>query len=290
MKAALKNLVELSESKTASSEDFAHFPLPDTMSAMTVHRDEIDAAVIDELAYFVDFFSRGRVIGGDGISTHLFDQPHAGNVCLSVADIDHAAERDGTGVFRNVFIDLHVVADRIDSLVDFEQELRFRGVIDHHGRPERDAVHVVEKGTGVYLFEFVGDGRPFDHLFDAGRVDVMFDGQIPFETVCVDASEPFPHAFEKGNFGPRFAESLAAQGDILVVRLFQHPEHVGQNGVAVLLFRHGGTFRPELFVGFPHGRNEIVFLHVAGSQCAVEIVSDSYFQWLLHALNGWLSV
>ena len=42
MKAALKNLVELSESKTASSEDFAHFPLPDTMSAMTVHRDETE--------------------------------------------------------------------------------------------------------------------------------------------------------------------------------------------------------------------------------------------------------
>lgn len=42
MKAELKHFLDLSESEHSVSEDFANAPLPDTMQALTVHRDETD--------------------------------------------------------------------------------------------------------------------------------------------------------------------------------------------------------------------------------------------------------
>ena len=42
MKPALQQLLDLTESEHAASDDFANAPLPETMSALTVHREETD--------------------------------------------------------------------------------------------------------------------------------------------------------------------------------------------------------------------------------------------------------
>lgn len=42
MRSELRQLVELMEYDKATPEDFAHVPLPETMTAVTVHRDEVD--------------------------------------------------------------------------------------------------------------------------------------------------------------------------------------------------------------------------------------------------------
>ena len=42
MRSELRQLVDMTEYGKATSEDFAHVPLPETMTAVTVHRDEMD--------------------------------------------------------------------------------------------------------------------------------------------------------------------------------------------------------------------------------------------------------
>ena len=62
----------------------------------------------------------------------------------------------------------------------------------------------------------------------------------------------------------------------------QHPIHIGEDRVPVLLHGRLVALFPELAVAFSDGRNEVVFLHVARRERAVEVVDQRYGQFFRH--------
>ena len=92
--------------------------------------------------------------------------------------------------------------------------------------------------------------------------------------VAVDAAEPVAHARIERDAPPRLLEGLAAQREPLGLRLLNHAGHVGEHHVGILLLGQRVGLRPELLVALAHGRNEVILLHVAGRERAVEIVNQ----------------
>lgn len=58
----------------------------------------------------------------------------------------------------------------------------------------------------------------------------------------------------------------------------QHPIHIGQNGIAILLTSRVVTLLPKITVALAHSRNEIVLLHVAGRKRTVKIIDQGHLR------------
>ena len=91
----------------------------------------------------------------------LLDHLHAGNVRFSITEIYHVCERDRTFILRHIFIDFNIVADGLNALVDLEQKLRLRRIINCYGRPIGRTVIIIKIGAGVNIVKLMGDGRAF---------------------------------------------------------------------------------------------------------------------------------
>ena len=104
----------------------------------------------------------------------------------------------------------------------------------------------------------------------------------------VDAAEPLLHARKEPDVASRLLERLAAQRQALRLGLLDHPGHVREDHIGVLLFGQRVGLGPELLVALADGRNEIVLLHVARSQRAVEIVDECYGESEFHRFQSFI--
>ena len=244
------------------------------------------AVVVDQRGHLPARALLVGVVDGDRVSSEILHQPHAGDVGGSVADVDHVFERHGALVLGNVAVDHLRVEDRFHALVDLEHELRLVGVVDRHGGPVGDAVHVVEERAGVDLAELVGDLRSLDDLLETRRVDVVEDADAPLFAVAVDSGKPLPDAVEERHAAARLLERLAFERESLRLGLLDHPRHVRKDHVGVLLLGERVGLGPELLVALADGRNEVVFLHVARSERSVEVVDQCYGKSEFHRFQS----
>ena len=195
-------------------------------------------------------------------------------------------ERHGPLVFGNIAVDHLAVENRFHALVDLEHELRLVGVVDRHGRPVGNAVHVVEERAGVDFAEFVGDLRSFDNLFQTRGVDVVQNPDAPLFAVGVDPRKPLLHAVEQRHAASRILERFAAERQAFRFGLLNHPGHVGEDHVGVLFFGERVGFGPEVLVAFADRRNEVVLLHVARGKRSVEVVDERYGESEFHCFQS----
>ena len=100
--------------------------------------------------------------------------------------------------------------------------------------------------------------------------------------VGVDPREPLPDALVERHAAARFLERLAAQRQPLRLGLLDHACHVGQHHVGVLPLGQRVGLGPELPVALAHGGDEVVLLHVARRERAVEIVDEGYGESEIH--------
>ena len=91
----------------------------------------------------------------------------------------------------------------------------------------------------------------------------MQDADAPLGAVAVDAPEPLLHAAVERHAAPRLLEGLTAQRQPLRLGLLDHPGHVGEDHVGILLLGQRVGLGPELLVALADGRNEVILLHVA---------------------------
>ena len=240
------------------------------------------AVVVDQRGHLLAGPLPVGVVDRDRMAPGVLDQPHTGDVGGPVAHVDHVFERYGTLVFGDVAVDQLRIENRLNALVDLEDELRLVGVVDRHGGPVGDAVHVVEERAGVDLAELVGDLRALDDLLQPRGVDVVQDADAPPGPVGVDARKPLFDPREERHAAARILKRLAAQRQALRLGLLDHPGHVREDHVGVLLLGQRVGLGPELLVALADGRNEIVLLHVARGQRAVEIVDECYGESEFH--------
>ncbi len=116
----------------------------------------------------------------------------------------------------------------------------------------------------------------------------MQQAQTPLGGICVHARKPTLHAAVVGDVAARLLKRLAPQREPLALRLLNHAGHVGQHGIGVLRLGQSVGLGPKLLVALAHGGNEVVFLHVARGQRAVEIVDQRYCEFLLHHSLGFI--
>ena len=83
------------------------------------------------------------VVHRDGRSALVIDHFHGRDIRFPVTDIDHSRKRDGSLFFQYELVDGGVVPRVVYPLVDAKQELRFVRVVNSHGRPFGDSIHVV---------------------------------------------------------------------------------------------------------------------------------------------------
>jgi len=102
------------------------------------------------------------------------------------------------------------------------------------------------------------------------------DADAALGAVAVDAPEPLFHAPEEGHFAARLLERFAAQRQPFRPGALDHAGHVGEDHVGVLLLGQRIGLGPELLVALAHRGDEVVFLHVARGQRAVEVVDQRY--------------
>ena len=91
---------------------------------------------------------------------------------------------------------------------------------------------------------------------------------------------------EERHAAARILERLAAQRESLRLGLLDHPGHVREDHVGVLLLGQRVGLGPELLVALADGRNEVVFLHVARSERAVEVVDQCYGKSEFHRFQS----
>ena len=110
----------------------------------------------------------------------------------------------------------------------------------------------------------------------------MQQAQTLFFGISVHAREPRLDAGVVSYAPARLLKGLAPQREALALRLLYHAGHVGEHGVGILLLGQRVGLAPELLVALADGRNEIVLLHVARGQRAVEIVYQGHGRFLFH--------
>jgi drug/metabolite transporter (DMT)-like permease len=80
---------------------------------------------------------------------------HARHIGFSISEIYHSGERDRALFVGDILVHSSVVAHLFDTLVDFEEELRFGSIVYGYGWPIGDSLLVVEKGAGVDVLKFL---------------------------------------------------------------------------------------------------------------------------------------
>ncbi len=236
----------------------------------------VHAVVANQRVHLLTLARLRRVVDGDGVSAEVLHEAHARDVCRSVADVYHVRERHGARFLLHVLVHEFGIVDRFHTLVYLEDKLRLVGIVHRHGRPVGDAVHIVEERAGVNLAELVGDCRALDNLFQTRRVDIVQNLDSALLAVCVHAVEPLLHTRVESHAATRLLKGFATERQPLRLRRLNHSRHVCQNLVGVLLLGEVVRLRPELLVALADGRNEVVFLHVARRQSAVEVVDKCY--------------
>src|SRR5262245_21670193 len=108
----------------------------------------------------------------------------------------------------------------------------------------------------------------------------MFDREMPLPAIGVDPIKPIIYARKQFNMSPILDEIVAADRDLLGACLTQHKVEIGENYVTVTVPSEGCGLRPELLGLHSQLWKEVVLLHVARSQCAVEVVGDCDFKVL----------
>ena len=106
------------------------------------------------------------------------------------------------------------------------------------------------------------------------------------ESAGVDARKPLFDPREERHAAARILKRLAAQRQALRLGLLDHPGHVREDHVGVLLFGQRVGLGPELLVALADGRNEVVFLHVARSERSVEVVDQCYGKSEFHRFQS----
>lgn len=185
-----------------------------------------------------------RRIDADGQTSEAPDRPEARNVGLAVADIDDVAKGYGTLIIGNVIVDAFIVHIQA-SLVDAEQELGLRRVVDRDGGPIRHSVGVEVEPAGEDAVETTGYGCALYDLLVAGRDDVVPDVHLRPSGIVVDAIEPCIHTIPERHALALVAEYLSRDGFVCTTGFLQHQHHIDEDVVGMVPFAYRIYLAPE---------------------------------------------
>src|SRR6266576_6512362 len=96
----------------------------------------------------------------------ISDQPHTGDIRLTVTDKDDVTKWHRAIFVRDEVIDEPVIVNAKRTLVDTEKILRLCRVINRKRRPFRGTVCIVSERRGKHSCELISDFRRLDHLLD----------------------------------------------------------------------------------------------------------------------------
>ena len=89
----------------------------------------------EQFAGSLYFTRNGWIVHRNGVASEHLNNLHTRDISLSIPEVDHMRERDALLVFHLALIDFLVVPYAEYALVDLEQKLGFRRIIDCHSRP-----------------------------------------------------------------------------------------------------------------------------------------------------------
>src|SRR5258708_26494010 len=144
----------------------------------------------------------------------ISDQPHAGDVCITVTDKDDVTKRHRAVFVRDEVVDEPVIVNAKRTLVDTEKILRLCRVINRKRWPFRGAVCIVSKGRGEHFRELLPDFCCLNHLLDTRRDDVMLQFNVSLPGTCIDAVEPLGGAPKQGHSFSVSCKVLPAYGNV----------------------------------------------------------------------------
>ena len=96
------------------------------------------------------------------VSAEHIDYLHTRDVGLSVAEVYHIAEGNALLIVGGALVHHLRISRTEDALADFEEELRFGGVINCDSRPLCHPIFVVYESSCENMLEFLGNDGAFD--------------------------------------------------------------------------------------------------------------------------------
>ena len=119
-----------------------------------------------------------------------------------------------------------MIVDIQTTLIDPEQILRLRRVINREGRP-------------------LGYGAALDHLSKARGYDVVFGSNAVVLAVAINPVEPTLNTLEKRESFSVGLNICAPNRDVCCSRLFEHSIHIDEDVVGLVFLRQTRNLSPE---------------------------------------------
>ena len=152
-----------------------------------------DPAVEDHPVYFL-FLSGLWIVNTDRMAAVCIYQLHAGDIRITVPDIDHIPKRHAHLLRRKIFIYTGII-DVKHALFNPEQALCLTCIVDDLCRPHRHAARIIVERTGINFFKraFFCDLRTLDHLLETGRDDIMLHDHTMLFSIRANPLKPLRH-------------------------------------------------------------------------------------------------
>src|SRR2546426_2962240 len=249
-----------------------------TPLAVVGRNDEIRSVLRDEIENFVfglRVFPLVRIEYRYRLPALRPHHLHRRDIGIPVAEVDHSGEGQWALFQGHPAIHSGIVPTVEDPLVDAEEELRLRRVVDCDGGPHRMPVHVVQVAGCEDPAEVPRDGGGIDHLLIPRRDDVVLQLEPALPGVYVDPIEPLANAVEQLRPLPVGVQHGAGDRGAQRAGTFDQAPQVNEDFVGVVLLCDDLPGIPEIARAYLQLLgDEAVSLNAAGCEGSVEIVGD----------------